>query len=161
MASIFVLQLFTNSKPAVSISLDSSPMMSVVNDDVTGKRSPIRRRKVLLHFFMNISESRFENGWSIPLMLRIQLYQRSAALQYMKVCLLFLSAKILRCAANSSFTKWIILCELLSVGGIPQPGTVQDYLKRICFFFFFFCLGGAKTSPDDTLRWGSVVMFGH
>ena len=47
MASIFVLQLFTNSKPAVSISLDSPSMMSLVNDDVTGKRSPMRRRKKL------------------------------------------------------------------------------------------------------------------
>ena len=39
MASIFVLQLFTNSKPAVSISLDSPSMMYMVNDDVTGKLS--------------------------------------------------------------------------------------------------------------------------
>ena len=59
MASIFVLQLFTNSKPAVSISLDSPLMMRMVNDDVTGKRSPMRHilsRKKMLHFFMNISE---------------------------------------------------------------------------------------------------------
>ena len=34
-------------------------MMYVVNDDVTGKRSPMRHklsRKKLLHFFINISE---------------------------------------------------------------------------------------------------------
>ena len=67
MASIFVLQLFTNSKPTVSISLDSPSMMYMVNDDVTSKQSHMRRRKKLLHFFMNISEdqlyeSRFENG---------------------------------------------------------------------------------------------------
>ena len=45
-------------------------MMYMVNDDVTGKRSPMRRRKKLLHFSSNISEdqlyeSMFENGWSI------------------------------------------------------------------------------------------------
>ena len=41
-------------------------MMSLVNDDVTGKRSPMRHilsRKELLHFYMNISEDQLYVSW--------------------------------------------------------------------------------------------------
>ena len=31
----------------------------MVNDDVTGKQSPMRRRKKMLHFFMNICEDQY------------------------------------------------------------------------------------------------------